>query len=153
MQLVYPGPDAFKLYDTYGLPKDFIEDYCRDVGVKLDVEGFDRAMAEQRQRARASWKGAAKQTANPEYQKLPTSVFEGYRQTHSEGCEVLALLKGGQGAKELNAGDEGDVILDHTPFYAESGGQVDGCTPMTTTQWSLRSQAPTIRFRACGLTR
>ncbi len=81
-------------------------------------------MDEQRQRARASWKGAAKQTANPEYQKLPTSVFEGYRQTRSEGCEILALLKGGQGAKELKPGEEGEVILDHTPFYAESGGQV-----------------------------
>jgi alanyl-tRNA synthetase len=81
-------------------------------------------MDEQRQRARASWKGAAKQTANPEYQKLPTSVFEGYRQTRSEGCEILALLKSGQGAKELKPGEEGEVILDHTPFYAESGGQV-----------------------------
>jgi len=124
MQLIYPGADAFKLYDTYGLPKDFIEDYCRDLGVTLDVEGFDRAMAEQRDRARASWKGAAKQTASPEYQKLPTSVFEGYRQTRSEGCEVLALLKGGQGVKELRPGEEGEVILDHTPFYAEAGGQV-----------------------------
>ena len=72
----------------------------------------------------ASWKGAAKQTANPEYQKLPTSVFEGYRQTRSEGCEVLALLKDGQGTKELKPGEEGEVILDHTPFYAEAGGQV-----------------------------
>jgi alanyl-tRNA synthetase len=121
---VYDGAKAFRLYDTFGMPKDFIEDACRDQGIVFDKTGFEAAMDEQRQRARASWKGAAKQTANPEYQKLPTSVFEGYRQTRSDGCEVLALLKHGQGAKELNPGDEGEVILDHTPFYAESGGQV-----------------------------
>src|SRR5579864_6574125 len=121
---IYSGEKAFKLYDTFGMPKDFIEDACRDQGVVFDQAGFGRAMAEQRERARASWKGAAKQTANPEYQKLPTSVFEGYRQTRSEACEVLALLKNGQGVKELKPGDEGEAILDHTPFYAEAGGQV-----------------------------
>ena len=123
-QSVYAGEKAFKLYDTFGMPLDFMQDAARDQGIVFDQSGFDVAMEEQRQRARASWKGAAKQTANPEYQKLPTSVFEGYRQTRSEGCEVLALLKNGQGAKELKPGDEGEVILDHTPFYAESGGQV-----------------------------
>ena len=119
-----PGRVAFRLYDTFGMPKDFIREACRDRGVPLDEAGFDAAMEEQRQRARASWKGAAKQTANPVYQKLPTSTFEGYRQTRSENCEVLAILKGGQGAPELMPGDEGEIILDHTPFYAESGGQV-----------------------------
>jgi alanyl-tRNA synthetase len=123
-QPVYSGDKAFKLYDTFGMPLDFMQDAARDQGIVFDQAGFDAAMDEQRERARASWKGAAKQTANPEYQKLPTSVFEGYRQTRSEGCEVLALLKGGQGTKELKAGEEGEVILDHTPFYAESGGQV-----------------------------
>ena len=81
-------------------------------------------MEEQRERARASWKGAAKQTANPAYQQLPKSDFEGYRQTRSDNCEVLAIIKGGQGAQELKPGDSGEIILDHTPFYAESGGQV-----------------------------
>ena len=79
---------------------------------------------EQRERARASWKGAAKQTANPAYQQLPKSDFEGYRQTRSDNCEVLAIIKDGQGAQELKPGDQGEIILDHTPFYAESGGQV-----------------------------
>src|SRR6201993_4218036 len=120
----YPGDKAFRLYDTFGMPLDFMQDAARDQGIVFDQAGFDAAMDEQRQRARASWKGAAKQTANPEYQKLPTSVFEGYRQTRSEACEVLALLKNGQGAKDLKPGDEGEVILDHTPFYAEAGGQV-----------------------------
>ena len=118
------GDEAFKLYDTFGMPLDFMQDAARDQGIGFDQEGFDRAMDEQKTRARASWKGAAKQTANPAYQSLPKSEFEGYRQTESSGCEVLALLKGGQGVQELKAGDEGEAILDHTPFYAESGGQV-----------------------------
>jgi alanyl-tRNA synthetase len=121
---IYRGDKAFRLYDTFGLPRDFIEDACRDNGFVLDEAGFDRAMAEQRERARASWKGAAKQTANPTYQQLPKSDFEGYRQTRSDNCEVLAIIKGNQGAQELKPGESGEIILDHTPFYAESGGQV-----------------------------
>jgi alanyl-tRNA synthetase len=122
--LIFPGNRAFMLYDTYGLPRDFIEDTMRDYGISLESAGFDHAMAEQRNRARASWKGAAKQTANPAYQQLPKSIFEGYLQTRSEDCEVLAIIKNGQGTQELKPGEEGDVILDHTPFFAESGGQV-----------------------------
>jgi alanyl-tRNA synthetase len=106
------------------MPLDFMQDAARDQGVTFDQAGFDHAMAEQKSRARASWKGAAKQAANPAYQKLPKSVFEGYWQSRSDGCEVLAILNKGQGAQALKAGDEGEVILDHTPFYAESGGQV-----------------------------
>jgi alanyl-tRNA synthetase len=121
---IFPGREAFKLYDTFGLPLDFIQDVVRDYGLRLDQAGFDGAMAEQRKLARASWKGAAKQTANPAYQKLPKSEFEGYRQTRSDGCEVLAIIHNGQGVQELKAGEEGEVILDHTPFYAEAGGQV-----------------------------
>jgi len=119
-----PGETAFKLYDTFGLPKDFIEDTCRDLGVHPDQAGFDRAMQAQREQAKASWKGAVKQTANAAYQQLPKSVFEGYRQTRSDNCEVLAIIKGSQGAQELKSGEQGEIILDHTPFYAESGGQV-----------------------------
>ncbi len=121
----FPGEVAFQLYDTYGMPLDFIRDASRDRGVTLDEDEFQRAMAKQRERARASWKGAAKQTANPAYQKLPTSAFEGYRQTRSDNCEVLAIIgKDGQGTQDLKPGDSGEIILDHTPFYAESGGQV-----------------------------
>ena len=118
------GEDAFKLYDTFGMPLDFMQDAARDQGIAFDQAGFDRAMQEQRERAKASWKGAVKQTANPAYQQLPKSEFEGYRQTRSDNCEVLAIIKNGQGAQELKAGESGEVILDHTPFYAESGGQV-----------------------------
>jgi alanyl-tRNA synthetase len=118
------GAEAFKLYDTFGMPLDFMQDAARDQGIAFDQAGFDRAMQEQRERARASWKGAAKQTANPAYQQLPKSEFEGYRQTRSNGCEILAIIHNGQGAQELKPGEEGEIILDHTPFYAESGGQV-----------------------------
>ena len=118
------GEDAFKLYDTFGMPLDFMQDAARDQGIEFDRAGFDRAMEEQKTRARASWKGAAKQTANPAYQQLPKSEFEGYRQTRSNGCEVLAIIHNGQGVQGLKAGEAGEIILDHTPFYAEAGGQV-----------------------------
>jgi alanyl-tRNA synthetase len=124
LNVVIPGDKAFNLYETYGLPRDFIEDAARDQGLVFDIKGFARALADEQSRARASWKGAAKQTANPTYQQLPKSIFEGYRQTRSDGCEVLAIIHKGLGAQELKAGESGEVILDHTPFYAESGGQV-----------------------------
>ncbi|MGH9718485.1 MAG: alanine--tRNA ligase, partial [Candidatus Acidiferrales bacterium] len=121
---MYSGEKAFKLYDTFGLPLDFIIDATRDVGISFDQAGFDRAMAEQRTRAQASWKGGAKQTASPVFQQLARTVFEGYRQTESTGCEILALVRNGAGVQELKRGEQGEVVLDHTPFYAESGGQI-----------------------------
>jgi alanyl-tRNA synthetase len=121
---MYSGEKAFKLYDTFGLPLDFIVDACRDVGIGFDQDGFDSAMTEQRTRAQASWKGGSKQTASPVFHQLPRTAFEGYRQTESSGCEILALLRNGQGVQELKKGLQGEVVLDHTPFYAESGGQI-----------------------------
>jgi len=118
------GAEAFKLYDTFGLPVDFIIDAARDSGLQFDEIGFEKAMREQRERARASWKGGAKQTASPIYRDLGKTVFEGYKQTSSSDCEVLAIVKDGKGVPELKAGEEGEVVLDHTPFYADSGGQV-----------------------------
>ena len=122
---MYSGEKAFKLYDTYGMPLDFMVDAARDQGIAFDQSGFDRAMEEQRVRAKASWKGGQKQTANPAYRNLPPTAFEGYRQTASRDCEVLAIIGANhQGVQELKPGHEGEVILDHTPFYAEAGGQV-----------------------------
>ena len=120
----YSGDHAFKLYDTFGLPLDFMIDASRDQGIEFDQAGFDRAMQEQRERARASWKGGAKQTASPIYRDLDKTVFEGYKQTVSGDCEILAIVKDGQGVPELKTGEEGEVVLDHTPFYADSGGQI-----------------------------
>ena len=120
----YSGENAFKLYDTFGLPLDFMIDAARDQGIEFDQTGFDKAMQEQRERARASWKGGAKQSASPVYRNLDKTVFEGYRQTSSPDCEVVAIVKDGQGVPELKADEEGEVVLDHTPFFADSGGQV-----------------------------
>jgi len=120
----FSGQEAFRLYDTFGMPLDFMQDAARDRGLDFDQQGFDESMQEQKSRARASWKGAPKQTANPLYQELPKSVFEGYRETRSEDSKVLAIIRDGEGAQELKPGEEGEVILDHTPFYAEAGGQI-----------------------------
>jgi alanyl-tRNA synthetase len=119
-----PGKTAFDIFQTFGLPLDFMTDAARDIGIGFDLGGFEAALKEEQARARASWKGAAKQTANPAYQQLPKSEFEGYRQTRSENCEVLAIIHNGHGVQQLEAGYEGEIILDHTPFYAEAGGQV-----------------------------
>ena len=124
----FPGDRAFRLYETFGLPLDFIEEAVRDAGLEFDRDGFEDAMAEQRKRAQASWKGGSKASASPAYQSLPHTVFEGYRKTLSTGCEVLAIIKPhdgtGMGVQELKPGERGEIVLDHTPFYADAGGQV-----------------------------
>ncbi len=144
------GSVVFDLYSTHGLQLDFIRATCQDLGVRVDEEGFEDAMEEERQRARASWKGAAKQTANPAYQQLPKSIFEGYRQTRSDGCEVLAIIHNGQGARELKAGESGEIILDHTPFYAESGGQVGDRGWLVQTGRYLPTASPETRVPYFG---
>jgi alanyl-tRNA synthetase len=121
---VLNGADAFQLYDTFGLPLDFIVDAARDAGLQFDQAAFDSAMQEQREKARASWKGGTKAAASPVYRELDKTVFEGYHQTESRNCEIIALVRNGAGVRELRAGEEGDAVLDHTPFYADSGGQV-----------------------------
>ena len=122
--LILPGDRAFHLYETYGLPLDFMVDAARDAGIAFDMEGFERARAEEQARARASWKGGSKTTASPVYRELPKTIFEGYTQRNSAGCEVLALVKDGVGVQALQPGDAAEIVLDHTPFYADSGGQV-----------------------------
>jgi alanyl-tRNA synthetase len=119
------GRAAFHLYETYGLPLDFMMDAARDAGIHFDLEGFEEARAEEQARARASWKGGAgKQSASPVFRDLPKTAFEGYRQLRTDGAEVLALLKDGQGVPAANAGDAVEIVLDRTSFYADSGGQI-----------------------------
>ncbi len=118
------GKEAFHLYETFGLPLDFMVDAARDAGVAFDHEGFVAARAEEQARARASWKGGSQKTASPAYRDLPKTLFEGYRQLNSAGCEVLAIVKDGVGVPAAAAGDAVEVVLDHTSFYADSGGQI-----------------------------
>jgi alanyl-tRNA synthetase len=119
-----PGAIAFHLYETYGLPLDFMEDATHDQGINFDLTGFELARSEEQTRARASWKGGAKDSAKPEFRALPKTVFEGYRQLTSQHCEVLAIVKDGVGVPKANAGESVEIVLDHTSFYADSGGQV-----------------------------
>jgi alanyl-tRNA synthetase len=123
--VVYHGEKAFKLYDTFGLPLDFMVDAARDQGLAFDQKGFDAALEQQRERSYASWKGAAKLAVSPAFQKLPPTSFEGYLRTESHDSEVLAIINlHGQGVQQLKAGEHGEIVLDRTPFYAEAGGQV-----------------------------
>jgi alanyl-tRNA synthetase len=124
---ILPGPAAFKLYDTYGLALDEMQEMARERGLGIDLDGFDEAMEQQRQRARASWKGAEKAQVAPAYQTLlekGRTKFLGY-QTLTAAANVTGLLND---AKEivtgLPAGATGELVLDQTPFYAETGGQV-----------------------------
>jgi len=123
----YPGKEAFRLYDTYGLPKDFIEDVTRDAGVQVDWDGFDKAMEEQRTRARASWKGVHKDAANPVYSKLAQTFKtepDFYFGTSTQDCRIESIVTKAGSVNEIPKGAEAEVVLDRTTIYAESGGQV-----------------------------
>ena len=124
---LYSGDKAFKLYDTYGLPRDFIEDVTRDAGIRVDWDGFERAMEQQRTRARASWKGGHKDVANPAYAKLAETYRtepDFYFGTTARDCRIEAIVTKDGAVNELPPGAEGEIVLDRTPFYSESGGQV-----------------------------
>ena len=122
---VIPGGDAFRLYDTYGFPLDLTQDMARERGMSVDVAGFDAAMAQQKQTARAAGKfGGGVQLPAELVAQLSPSKFLGYESLVAGGLEVIALLKDGKPVAVIEAGDEAIVILDATPFYAESGGQV-----------------------------
>ena len=120
-----PGADAFRLYDTYGFPVDLTADIARERGLSVDMAGFDAAMAQQRETARAAGKFGGGATLPAELaSQLPPTQFLGYEALDAGGLEVLALLKDGRPVDAIEAGDEAIVVLDRTPFYAESGGQV-----------------------------
>ncbi|MDH4234016.1 MAG: alanine--tRNA ligase [Gallionella sp.] len=120
---VFNGETAFKLHDTYGFPLDLTQDVCREHGVTVDVAAFDKAMAHQKEQARAA--GKFKMAANLEYDG-PATIFSGYETLEHKG-NILALYKDGVPVNVLNEGEIGVAVLDDTPFYAESGGQVGDC--------------------------
>jgi alanyl-tRNA synthetase len=120
---VLDGAIAFHLYETFGLPKDFIQDVAHDASVNFDESGFEAARAEEQTRARASWKGGSQKSASPAYRELPKTDFLGYKQLTAPGAEVLAIVKDGVGVPAAKAGEQVEVVLDQTSFYGDSGGQ------------------------------
>jgi len=124
---VYEGHKAFRLYDTYGLPLDFIEEAVRDRAMQFDKAGFDKAMEEQRTRARASWKGTHKEAANPVYAKLAQTFKtepDFYFGTSTQDCRIESIVTKAGSVNEIPKGAEAEIVLDRTTIYAESGGQV-----------------------------
>ncbi|PXW98069.1 alanyl-tRNA synthetase [Sphaerotilus hippei] len=115
------GDTAFKLHDTYGFPVDLTADVCRERDMTVDTAGFDAAMNRQREQARAA--GKFKMAAGLEYSGAPTT-FHGYEHLSCETSQVVAVYVDGSSVESARAGDDAVIVLDHTPFYAESGGQV-----------------------------
>ncbi|ACT48808.1 alanine--tRNA ligase [Methylotenera mobilis] len=120
---VFNGETAFKLHDTYGFPLDLTADICRERNVAVDTDAFNAAMARQKEQARAA--GKFKMTANLEYDGVATN-FHGYDKLETSAT-VTALYKDGVAVTKLTEGEVGVVVLDNTPFYAESGGQIGDC--------------------------
>jgi len=124
---VLPGDVAFKLYDTYGFPVDLTADALRAKGIDVDMQGFEKCMDEQKQAARASWSGSGETGTEKIWfdliDELPATEFLGYHEDVAEG-QILAIIEDGKKADEAKEGDEVQIIVNQTPFYAESGGQV-----------------------------
>ncbi len=121
------GSDAFMLYDTYGLREDLITYIAERSGYTVDWEGFGAELEEQRRRARESWKGFAARKVEEVYRTLAeqaTTIFTGYEETGTTGVRIRTLLVDGAAVSALSEGAEAEVVLDRTPFYAESGGQI-----------------------------
>ena len=116
-----PGAVVFKLYDTYGFPADLTADLARERGLTVDMKGFEREMEKQRERARAASKFGADYSRKLEVDEA--TEFSGYDYV-AQSANVTALFRGDEPVKKLKTGEEGIVVLDHTPFYGESGGQV-----------------------------
>jgi alanyl-tRNA synthetase len=122
-----PGDVAFTLYDTYGFPLDLTQDALKSRGISVDVEGFNAAMELQREKARAAWAGSGEAATEAVWyslrERLGATEFLGYETENAEGV-VLALVRNGQEVEALEEGETGIAILNQTPFYAESGGQI-----------------------------
>ncbi len=125
-QSVIPGEEVFKLHDTYGFPVDLAEETARDAGYTLDMEGFDKAMQAQKEKAMASWKGSGEKGVAPFFNEFlknhPPTVFTGYESINGEG-KVLAVLKNQESVPSAGEGEQIEFLTDETPFYGESGGQ------------------------------
>jgi alanyl-tRNA synthetase len=141
---VIDGETAFKLHDTFGFPLDLTADVCRERGVTVDEAGFEVAMNRQRDQARAA--GKFKMAQGLEYSGAPT-VFHGYDTLNKDSAKVLALYVDGTQVNSIKAGDSAVLVLDNTPFYAESGGQVGDAGELRN-QSSLFEVEDTLKIQA-----
>ena len=127
ISVLFPGDEAFRLSDTFGVPRDFIEESCRDMGFVFDSDGYENALNEQRVRSRASWKGTSKEAASPAYLKL-AALFKTepdfYHTTQTRDARIEGIVTKQGKVNEIKAGDEAEIVLDRTSIYSESGGQV-----------------------------
>jgi len=122
---IIPGADAFRLYDTYGFPVDLTADIARERGLSVDMAGFEAAMEQQRERARSASQFDSKATLPAEIASaLAPTVFLGYETLAADDAKVVAIVRDGKAIDTLGDGEQAVVLLDRTPFYAESGGQV-----------------------------
>ncbi len=119
-----PGEIMFKFYDTYGLPLDLMQEIADENQLRLDQAGFSRRLAAQRERGRASWKEMAASSDSVTPPTLEKTRFLGYTQLRTEQAKIMGILIQGKAASVLSAGHEGEIFLDQTPFYAETGGQI-----------------------------
>ena len=124
---IIPGSLVFRLYDTFGFPPDLVEDIARDDDFSIDIEGFDQAMAEQRATSQRSWKGSGQEVIPEVYRMLDSRGldcrFLGYETLRAEG-KVISILKDGDLVDSACEGEQAEIILDQSPFYSESGGQI-----------------------------
>lgn len=122
-----PGEEIFKLYDTFGFPMDLAGEYAKDTGFRLDMDGFNKAMEEQKEKAMASWNGSGEKPIVPFFKdfmkKGQPTRFLGYDRTSAKG-QVVAILKNLKPVDSANEGEEVELLMDQTPFYGESGGQI-----------------------------
>ena len=127
-QDVFPGDIVFKLYDTFGFPVDLTADILKKDKITLDMGGFELAMEAQREKARESWKGSGEQAISDAYKKLSvngiTTAFEGYKGVTKLQSKITAILKDEQEVDTLTEGDKAEIIVERTPFYGETGGQI-----------------------------
>jgi alanyl-tRNA synthetase len=149
---VLPGNVAFTLYDTYGFPLDLTQDALRTRNIEVDIAGFNQAMERQRVQARASWTGSGEAADEAVWfalrDRVEATEFLGYKHENAEG-RVQALVRDGQQVAELTVGDTGAVIVNQTPFYAESGGQVGDNGRMTAN--GIRFRVTDTQKKADGL--
>ena len=143
------GEEIFKLYDTFGFPIDLAEEYAKDAGLRLDIDGFNKAMQEQKEKAMSSWNGSGEKIVAPFFKDFiktgePTH-FLGYDRTSANG-QVVAILKGQKLVNSANEGEKVELLMDQTPFYGESGGQIgdSGIAFNATVQLSIKNSSKPI---------